>query len=145
MKTPFLFHRSFFATCSTYKSSFTFSKPRRILTLQGCYYCRTNHFNSNNTSISSSRRSMSTKQTTLVSEPTKYEELVRKLYRTNWFNPVNLCLHNINRLHELLGHPMDREHLLLVHVAGTNGKGSVCTKIARTLTKTSSKTIRVRK
>jgi len=77
---------------------------------------------------------MSTKQTTIVSEPTKYEELVRKLYRTNWFNPVNLGLHNINRLHELLGHPMDREHLLLVHVAGTNGKGSVCNKIARTLT-----------
>jgi hypothetical protein len=38
---------------------------------------------------------------------TKYEQLVRRLYMTNLFHPVKLGLQNINRLHELLGCPMD--------------------------------------
>merc|ERR1712070_923767 len=36
-------------------------------------------------------------------------------------------------LHKLLGSPMDDPNRVVVHVAGTNGKGSVCLKIANTL------------
>ena len=38
----------------------------------------------------------------------EYEQLVRKLYMTNLFNPVKLGLENMNRLHEALGRPMDQ-------------------------------------
>jgi len=64
---------------------------------------------------------------------TKYEQLVRRLYMTNLFHPVKLGLQNINRLHELLGCPMDNERVKVIHVAGTNGKGSVSLKIARSI------------
>lgn len=37
-----------------------------------------------------------------------YERLVRKLYQTNLFNPVKLGLENMNKLHEILGNPMDQ-------------------------------------
>lgn len=37
-----------------------------------------------------------------------YERLVRKLYQTNLFNPVKLGLENMNKLHEILGSPMDQ-------------------------------------
>lgn len=37
-----------------------------------------------------------------------YERLVRKLYMTNLFNPVKLGLENMDRLHKLLGSPMDQ-------------------------------------
>lgn len=37
----------------------------------------------------------------------EYENWVRKLYMTNMFNPVKLGLENIDRLHSLLGSPMD--------------------------------------
>jgi len=62
---------------------------------------------------------------------TPYEQWVRRLYQTNLFHPVKLGLQNMNELHELLGRPMDK--LTVVHIAGTNGKGSVCLKIAKTL------------
>jgi dihydrofolate synthase/folylpolyglutamate synthase len=42
-------------------------------------------------------------------------------------------LDNIQRLHDLLGRPLDDPGLLVVHVAGTNGKGSVALKVAKTL------------
>jgi len=66
---------------------------------------------------------------------TEYERLVRRLYRTNLFNAVKLGLDNTERLHRALGDPMDDPSLTVIHVAGTNGKGSVCHKLSRTLSK----------
>mmetsp|Transcript_12159 Transcript_12159/g.18851 ORF Transcript_12159/g.18851 Transcript_12159/m.18851 type:complete len:565 (-) Transcript_12159:117-1811(-) len=62
---------------------------------------------------------------------TEYERIVRKLYQINLFNPVNLGLENTIRLHELLGNPLD--NVTVVHVAGSNGKGSVTMKIAKAI------------
>lgn len=64
---------------------------------------------------------------------TRYEQCVRGLYQTNLFNPVKLGLKNIEDLHEALGAPADK--VPVVHIAGTNGKGSVAIKIASTLQK----------
>ena len=41
-----------------------------------------------------------------------YERLVRKLYQTNLFNPVKLGLENMNKLHEILGSPMDQVRMI---------------------------------
>lgn len=62
---------------------------------------------------------------------TEYEKWVRRLYATNLFLPVKLGLENMEQLHEALGRPTDR--MIIVHIAGTNGKGSVTYKIAKTL------------
>ncbi|KAL9184108.1 hypothetical protein ACHAXT_002194 [Thalassiosira profunda] len=62
-----------------------------------------------------------------------YERLVRKLYMTNLFNPVKLGLENMDRLHKALGSPMDQPNISIVHIAGSNGKGSVALKTAHTL------------
>ncbi len=66
-----------------------------------------------------------------MTQYTPYEQWVRRLYQTNLFHPVKLGLTNMEELHELLGRPMDK--LTVIHIAGTNGKGSVALKIARTL------------
>jgi dihydrofolate synthase/folylpolyglutamate synthase len=66
---------------------------------------------------------------------TNYERLVRKLYMTNLFNPVKLGLENMDKLHALLDRPMDNPTIAVVHVAGSNGKGSVSLKTAHTLQK----------
>ncbi|GMI22128.1 hypothetical protein TrCOL_g12457 [Triparma columacea] len=82
--------------------------------------------------------------------PTKYESLVRRLYRTNLYNPVKLGLNNIELLLGQLGCPYINPTNLttttttppppplppakIIHIAGTNGKGSVAYKIASTLT-----------
>lgn len=47
------------------------------------------------------------------------------------FHPVKMGLDNIHTLHKALGSPMDK--IPVIHIAGTNGKGSVAWKIARTL------------
>ncbi|CAM9667103.1 unnamed protein product [Scytosiphon promiscuus] len=60
-----------------------------------------------------------------------YESLVRRLYQVNLFHPAKMGLTNIQRLHEALGNPADS--LPAVHIAGTNGKGSVAFKMARSL------------
>lgn len=60
-----------------------------------------------------------------------YERWVRRLYMTNMFHPVKLGLENIEKLYELLGNPLD--DAMVIHIAGTNGKGSVALKCARTL------------
>ena len=59
-----------------------------------------------------------------MSDPsfTTYEKLVRRLYMTNLFHPVKLGLENIERLHEVLGSPMDNPNITVIHIAGTNGK-----------------------
>uniref|UniRef100_A0A7S3V740 Mur ligase C-terminal domain-containing protein n=1 Tax=Chaetoceros debilis TaxID=122233 RepID=A0A7S3V740_9STRA len=64
---------------------------------------------------------------------TLYEKCVRRLYLTNLFHPVRLGLLNMEQLHSALNYPMDDPNITVVHVAGTNGKGSVSLKIARTL------------
>lgn len=52
-----------------------------------------------------------------------YEESLGWLYSTQQFG-IKLGLDNIRRLLKVLGDP--HEHLSFLHVAGTNGKGSVC-------------------
>ena len=52
---------------------------------------------------------------------------------TNLFHPVKLGLENIERLHKILGSPMDDPDITIIHIAGTNGKGSVALKIAKSL------------
>ena len=70
---------------------------------------------------------------TATEKYTGYEKWVRRLYATNMFHPVKLGLENMHLLHKLLGNPMDDPNRTVIHVAGTNGKGSVCLKIANTL------------
>jgi hypothetical protein len=61
----------------------------------------------------------------------QYNSLLRKLYNINLLNPVKMGLDNANKLYKLLGSPVN--DLPIVHVAGTNGKGSVTIKIANCL------------
>ncbi|KAJ1442911.1 Mur ligase [Ochromonadaceae sp. CCMP2298] len=60
-----------------------------------------------------------------------YSTMLTKLYRVNMFHPVKLGLDNMNALNALLKHPL--KGIPVVHVAGTNGKGSVSLKIANSL------------
>jgi dihydrofolate synthase/folylpolyglutamate synthase len=65
---------------------------------------------------------------------TRYESMVRKLYQINMFHPggaVKYGLDNSFKLSKLLGSPMAGKPI--IHVAGTNGKGSVSWKMARAL------------
>merc|ERR1740124_1673716 len=64
---------------------------------------------------------------------TMYEQMVRRLYMTNLFHPAKLGLDNIENLHRALGSPMDNPDITVIHIAGTNGKGSVAMKTAKTL------------
>ena len=52
-----------------------------------------------------------------------YEEAMNFIQNTSKFGSV-LGLDNIKELLERLGNPQDQ--LKVVHIAGTNGKGSVC-------------------
>ena len=67
-----------------------------------------------------------------------YKTALRELYSLNLRNPVKLGLQNIQRVYELTGRPL--QDIPIVHVAGTNGKGSVCLKIAATLREAGLKT-----
>lgn len=67
------------------------------------------------------------------SKYTPYEQYVRRLYQTNIFHPVKLGLTNIQQIHDAIGGPMDNPNIPVIHIAGTNGKGSVALKIAKTL------------
>ena len=62
---------------------------------------------------------------------TDYERWVRRLYQTNLFHPVKLGLENTHRLYDALGKPL--EDIPVIHIAGTNGKGSVALKTAKVL------------
>lgn len=62
-----------------------------------------------------------------------YHDTLQMLFSVNLFGGVKLGLNNIERLLECLGQP--HTHFPTIHVAGTNGKGSVCWKMARTLEK----------
>lgn len=92
----------------------------RVQSLQRSYISSTRIFastmnqsnsNSNISAPSSSQKqSISSNSTTTKEEETwsDYERLVRKLYMTNLFNPVKLGLENMDRLHKILGSPMDK-------------------------------------
>jgi len=59
-----------------------------------------------------------------------YSALLQQLLNINLFNGIKLGLNNVQRLQQLLHFP---DHTFqTIHVAGTNGKGSVSTKIAHT-------------
>eukprot|EP01039_Chlorochromonas_danica_P004465 gene4465-4891_t len=60
-----------------------------------------------------------------------YSSILRQLYTININHPVKLGLQNMFRLNELLGDPL--KGCEIIHIAGTNGKGSVATKIAKGL------------
>jgi dihydrofolate synthase/folylpolyglutamate synthase len=62
---------------------------------------------------------------------TEYERLLCRLYTTNLFNAKSNGLEQMNLLHDAVGCPMD--NLKVVHIAGSNGKGSTAVKIANTL------------
>ena len=65
---------------------------------------------------------------------TKYEKLVRRLYKTNLYHPVKLGLENMQRLNEAMGFPLNNlKDVRIIHVTGSNGKGSVCYKVAKSL------------
>ena len=57
-----------------------------------------------------------------------YARLIQRLFNVNLFGGVKLGLQNAQSLQQLLNYP-DRS-FKSIHVAGTNGKGSVSTKIA---------------
>lgn len=60
-----------------------------------------------------------------------YSSLIKKLYKLNINFPVKLDLSNSNALYKILGFPL--KNIAVVHVAGTNGKGSVTLKVAKSL------------
>ena len=60
-----------------------------------------------------------------------YKQLVARLFSRNLFGGMKLGLENIHRLDTAMGHP--HRNYNTIHVAGTNGKGSVSGKIAKAL------------
>uniref|UniRef100_A0A7S3Q101 Mur ligase C-terminal domain-containing protein n=1 Tax=Chaetoceros debilis TaxID=122233 RepID=A0A7S3Q101_9STRA len=70
--------------------------------------------------------------THISSSFTKYEELLRELY---YISNKKRGLQNMIELYDALDKPLDSPKISIVHVAGTNGKGSVTLKIARSLEK----------
>lgn len=62
----------------------------------------------------------------------RYADCLRKLYNINANNPVKLGLESTLQLYEAIGRPC--YNIPIIHIAGTNGKGSVALKIAESLT-----------
>ena len=60
-----------------------------------------------------------------------YKSLLGRLYKTNLFNPVKMGLDNIIKINKLIGDPI--KDIPIIHVGGTNGKGSVSLKISNSL------------
>lgn len=58
----------------------------------------------------------------------EYKALLDKLFSVNLHGGIKFGLHNIERLNQALENPL--QHYSCIHVAGSNGKGSVVTKIA---------------
>ncbi|RLO06586.1 hypothetical protein DYB28_012578, partial [Aphanomyces astaci] len=70
---------------------------------------------------------------------TMYDRLIQRLLRVNQFpHTVKMGLRNSIALHEALGSPAKRFDT--IHVAGTNGKGSVSWKLAKALESSGFKT-----
>lgn len=68
-------------------------------------------FSSSSSSITSASDATTTDS---QADRSDYENWVRKLYMTNMFNPVKLGLENIERLHSLLGNPMDSVRIKVI-------------------------------
>jgi len=66
---------------------------------------------------------------------TPYDRLLCRLYTTNLFNEKNDGLNIMNRLHQAIGSPMDTKtnDISIIHIAGSNGKGSTALKVAHSL------------
>lgn len=60
-----------------------------------------------------------------------YTELIHKLFNINLLGGIKFGLNNMRQLLEALHHP--EKSFKSIHIAGTNGKGSVTTKIAKGL------------
>lgn len=58
----------------------------------------------------------------------QYSNLIQKLFAINRFTGMKLGLQNCRRMNEVLGQPINAFNS--IHVAGTNGKGTVTKKIA---------------
>lgn len=58
----------------------------------------------------------------------EYKNLITQLFAVNWHGGMKLGLSNMLQLNEALGKPI--QCYQSIHVAGSNGKGSVVTKIA---------------
>ncbi len=69
-------------------------------------------------------------------QQTSRQEFVR--YANSFQTVINLGLERISKLLECVGNPQDK--LSVIHVAGTNGKGSVCAFLQTMLTKSGKKT-----
>ncbi|KAL4086253.1 hypothetical protein PRIC1_014383 [Phytophthora ramorum] len=67
-----------------------------------------------------------------------YAELLQRLYQVNRFSAVKLGLENMQKLNAAFGDPASQFEI--VHVAGTNGKGSVAFKVAKALERSGYKT-----
>ncbi|KAG2781499.1 hypothetical protein PC129_g5626 [Phytophthora cactorum] len=67
-----------------------------------------------------------------------YEMLLQRLYQVNRFSAVKLGLENMQKLNAAFGDPASQFEI--VHVAGTNGKGSVAFKLAKALERSGHKT-----
>jgi dihydrofolate synthase/folylpolyglutamate synthase len=63
--------------------------------------------------------------------PSRYNAVLRRLYAVNNSFKVSMQTERMVALHALVGRPLDR--FQTIHVAGTNGKGSVCWKTAEAL------------
>lgn len=63
----------------------------------------------------------------------KYTSLVQRLFQLNLFGGIKLGVNNCMEMSQALGHP--ERAFQSIHVAGSNGKGSVATKIACALQK----------
>lgn len=66
----------------------------------------------------------------IVIQTLNYQESLKFIEESHKFG-IRLGLENSMKLLELLGNPQDK--LKIIHVAGTNGKGSVCSFIANSL------------
>ena len=69
----------------------------------------------------------------MTDNTTPYEKLVRELYLTNLFRPMKLDLEIITNLVQYLNIPTDALTPKIIHVAGSNGKGSTSLKISKAL------------
>ncbi len=63
-----------------------------------------------------------------------YADLIEKLFSINMHRGIKLGLEKMEQACSNLGHP--EKQFKSIHIAGTNGKGSVSTKIAKSLTNT---------
>lgn len=73
---------------------------------------------------------MSNSKPTEPNEFTLYEKLLRELY---YVENVKRGLLNMIELNDALGRPLEDPSIRIIHVAGTNGKGSVALKTSRVL------------